>query len=66
MDTLNFSAGVEKDNLSISLYGEKYVNDDEYLTSAFVAVTDLSEYNIFWISKQLCNLWFNCKLSVLI
>ena len=46
MDTLNFSAGVEKDNLSISLYGQN-VNDDEYLTTAFVAVTDFTNTTYF-------------------
>jgi outer membrane receptor protein involved in Fe transport len=46
MDTLNFSAGIEKDNLSISLYGQN-VNDDEYLTSAFVAVTDFTSTTYF-------------------
>ena len=45
-DTLNFTAGFEKDNLSISLWG-KNINDDEYLTSAFVAVADLSETTFF-------------------
>ena len=46
MDTLNFSAGIEKDNLSISLYGQN-INDDEYLTSAFVAVTDFTSTTYF-------------------
>jgi outer membrane receptor protein involved in Fe transport len=46
MDTLNFSAGIEKDNLSISLYGQN-VNDDEYLSSAFVAVTDFTSTTYF-------------------
>ena len=46
MDTLNFSAGIEKDNLSISLYGQN-INDDEYLTSAFVAVVDFSQTTYF-------------------
>ena len=46
MDTLNFSAGLEKDNLSISLYGQN-VNDDEYLTTAFVAVTDFTNTTYF-------------------
>jgi outer membrane receptor protein involved in Fe transport len=46
MDTLNFSTGIEKDNLSIRLYGQN-VNDDEYLTSAFVAVTDFTSTTYF-------------------
>jgi outer membrane receptor protein involved in Fe transport len=45
-DTLNFTAGFEKDNLSITLWG-KNINDDEYLTSAFIAVADLSETTFF-------------------
>ena len=35
MDTLNFAAGIQKDNLSISIYGQN-INDDQYLTTAFV------------------------------
>lgn len=46
MDTLNFAAGIEKDNLSISLYGQN-INDDEYLTSAFVAVVDFTSTTYF-------------------
>lgn len=46
MDTLNFSAGIEKDNLSISIYGQN-INDDQYLTTAFVAVTDFSGQTYF-------------------
>ena len=46
MDTLNFSAGIEKDNLSVSFYGQN-INDDEYLTSAFVAVVDFSQTTYF-------------------
>jgi iron complex outermembrane receptor protein len=46
MDTINFSTGIEKDNLSIRLYGQN-VNDDEYLTSAFVAVTDFTSTTYF-------------------
>ena len=45
-DTLNFTAGFEKDNLSITLWG-KNINDDEFLTSAFIAVADLSETSFF-------------------
>jgi outer membrane receptor protein involved in Fe transport len=45
-NTLNFTAGFEKDNLKISLWG-KNINDDEYLTSAFIAVADLSETTYF-------------------
>ena len=46
MDTINFSTGIEKGNLSIRLYGQN-VNDDEYLTSAFVAVTDFTSTTYF-------------------
>ena len=46
MDTLNFAAGIQKDNLSISIYGQN-INDDQYLTTAFVAVTDLSGQTYF-------------------
>jgi len=45
-DTLNFTLGFQKDDLSISVWG-KNINDDEYLTSAFVAVADLSETTFF-------------------
>ena len=45
-DTLNFTLGFQKDDLSISVWG-KNINDDEYLTSAFVAVADLSETAFF-------------------
>ena len=45
-DTLNFTAGFEKDNISITLWG-KNINDDEFLTSAFIAVADLSETSFF-------------------
>ena len=38
-DTLNFSAGIEKENISIMLWG-KNINDDKYLISAFPAVAD--------------------------
>lgn len=38
-DTMNFSAGIEKDNLSIMIWG-KNINDDKYLYSAFPAVAD--------------------------
>ena len=38
-DTLNISAGIEKENLSIMFWG-KNINDDEYLISAFPAVAD--------------------------
>ncbi|MFL2722301.1 MAG: TonB-dependent receptor [Gammaproteobacteria bacterium] len=46
MDTLNFSVGIEKENLSINIYGQN-INNDEYLTSAFVAVADLSGETYF-------------------
>ena len=45
-DTLNLTAGFEKENLSITLWG-KNINDDEYLTSAFIGVADLSETTFF-------------------
>ena len=45
-DTLNFTLGFQKDDISISVWG-KNINDDEYLTSAFVAVADLSETTFF-------------------
>ena len=45
-DTLNLTAGFEKDNLSITLWG-KNINDDEFLTSAFIGVADLSETTFF-------------------
>ena len=45
-DTLNFTLGFQKDDLSITVWG-KNINDDEYLTSAFVAVADLSETTFF-------------------
>tara|TARA_B100001250_G_scaffold345843_1_gene315430 strand:- start:75 stop:2372 length:2298 start_codon:yes stop_codon:yes gene_type:complete len=38
-DTLNISAGIEKENLSIMFWG-KNINDDQYLISAFPAVAD--------------------------
>ena len=38
-DTLNISAGLEKENLSIMFWG-KNINDDKYLISAFPAVAD--------------------------
>ena len=45
-DTLNFSAGMQKDNLSISVWG-KNINDDEFITSVFPAVVDLSSTTFF-------------------
>ena len=45
-DTLNFSVGIEKDNLSISLWG-KNINNDEYITSVFPAVVDLTNSTFF-------------------
>ena len=38
-DTLNFSLGIERENLSITVWG-KNINDDRYLISAFPAVAD--------------------------
>ena len=51
-DTLNVSAGINKDNLSIMFYG-KNINDDKYLISAFPAVADPTFINFFWLSKCL-------------
>ena len=45
-DTLNFSAGMQKDNLSISVWG-KNINDDEFITTIFPAVVDLSNTTFF-------------------
>ena len=45
-DTLNFSAGMQKDNLSISVWG-KNINDDEFITTIFPAVVDLSSTTFF-------------------
>ena len=45
-DTLNFSAGMQKDNLSIIVWG-KNINDDEFITSVFPAVVDLSSTTFF-------------------
>ena len=45
-DTLNFSAGLEKENLSIMFWG-KNINDDKYLISAFPAVADPTSSTFF-------------------
>ena len=45
-DTLNFSAGLEKDDLSI-MFWAKNINDDKYLISAFPAVADPTESTFF-------------------
>ena len=45
-DTINFSAGIEKDNLSITIWG-KNINDDKYLISAFPAVADTTFTTFF-------------------
>ena len=45
-DTLNFSAGIERDNLSITIWG-KNINDDKYLISAFPAVADPTSTTFF-------------------
>ncbi|MFL2707364.1 MAG: TonB-dependent receptor, partial [Gammaproteobacteria bacterium] len=45
-DTLNFSAGLEKENLSIMFWG-KNINDDKYLISAFPAVADPTSSSFF-------------------
>ena len=51
---IKFSAGIEKDNLSIMFYG-KNINDDKYLISAFVAVASNFD-NLFWLSKCIIEL----------
>ena len=45
-DTLNLTAGFEKDNISIKIWG-KNINDDKFLTSAFIGVADLSETTFY-------------------
>ena len=45
-DTLNFSAGLNKDNLSI-MFWAKNINDDKYLISAFPAVADPTSSTFF-------------------
>ena len=45
-DTLNFSAGINKGNLSLTLWG-KNITDDEYLISVFPAVADPTSTSFF-------------------
>ncbi len=45
-DTLNFSAGLEKENLSLMFWG-KNITDDKYLISAFPAVADPTSSTFF-------------------
>ena len=45
-DTLNFSAGLDKDNLSL-MFWAKNINDDKYLISAFPAVADPTSSTFF-------------------
>ena len=45
-DMFNFSAGLEKENLSIMFWG-KNINDDKYLISAFPAVADPTSSSFF-------------------
>tara|TARA_B100001175_G_scaffold317153_1_gene333082 strand:- start:2667 stop:5093 length:2427 start_codon:yes stop_codon:yes gene_type:complete len=45
-DTLNFSSGLEKDNLSL-MFWVKNINDDKYLISAFPAVADPTSSSFF-------------------
>ena len=45
-NTLNISAGIETDKLSIMFYGRN-INDDEFLTTAFPEVVDLSETTFY-------------------
>ena len=61
-DTLSFSTGIEKDNLSISLYG-KNINNDEYLSSAFIAVVDLSSSSFFGYPNEYATYGLNVKYT---
>jgi len=45
-DTLNFSAGIERGNFSLTLWG-KNINDDEFLTTIFPAVADPTSTSFF-------------------
>ena len=45
-DTFNLTAGFEKDNISIKIWG-KNINDDKFLTSAFIGTADLSETTFY-------------------
>ena len=45
-NTFNISAGLETENLSIMFYGRN-INDDEFLTTAFPEVVDLSETTFY-------------------
>ena len=45
-DTLNFSAGIERGNFSLTLWG-KNINDDEFLTTIFPATADPTSTSFF-------------------
>lgn len=45
-NTLNISAGIETDKLSVMFYGRN-INDDEFLTTAFPEVVDLSQTTFY-------------------
>jgi hypothetical protein len=45
-DTLNFSAGINKGNLSLTLWG-KNITNDEFLVSVFPAVADPTSTSFF-------------------
>ncbi len=45
-DTLNFSAGINRGNFALTLWG-KNINDDEFLTSLFPATADPSQTSFF-------------------
>jgi len=45
-DTLNFSAGIERGNFSLTVWG-KNINDDEFLTTIFPAVADPTSTSFF-------------------
>lgn len=62
MDTLNFSTGIQKDNLKISIYGQNF-NDDTYLTSAFVAVTDFTSTTYFGYPNDYATYGLNVKYT---
>ncbi|MDC1300514.1 TonB-dependent receptor [Gammaproteobacteria bacterium] len=45
-DTLNFSAGINRGNFALTLWG-KNINDDEFLTTVFPATADPSQTSFF-------------------
>jgi len=45
-NTLNISAGIETDKLSVMFYGRN-INDDKFLTTAFPEVVDLSQTTFY-------------------